>query len=242
MLAEYTCEEIALGLDCLIAETLAAAAIAGPPVNAFAVADALGVAVAVDDRQATRARYVRLQTAAAPQPTILVRPEPRAERRQWAVAHELGEHLAGRVFHDLGIDPRIASPTAREAVASQLAGRLLAPSEWLLAAGRQCRWDLFTLKEQFATASHELLARRTLECGPPAIVTIFDHGRAGFRRGNFAGRVPPPSAAELQCWRRTHAANRPQQAADDWLLVRGWPIHEDGWKREILRSELKDAD
>ena len=38
--------------------------------------------------------------------TILLRPEPRHERRHWAVAHEIGEHVAHRVFAGWGADPR----------------------------------------------------------------------------------------------------------------------------------------
>ena len=72
-------------------------------------------------------------------------------------------------------------------------------------------WDLLELKRRFATASHELIARRMLECRPAVIVTIFDQGRIAFRRGNLPGRVPPLSPAERACWQGVHEENRPLQ-------------------------------
>ena len=125
MLPEYTREELAAGVDRMATEILTQSDIQTPPVDAFAVARALGVAVALDDRQEGRARYVRLsnQRWAKRRATILLRPEPRRERQQWAVAHEIGEHVACHVFAQWGVDPRETAPNAREAVANHLAGR-----------------------------------------------------------------------------------------------------------------------
>ena len=101
---------------------------------------------------------------------------------------------------------------AREEVANRLAGRLLLPTAWFLADAASGGWDLLALKSQYATASHELIARRMLECPPPVIVTIFDHRAVSFRRSNVPGQVPPPSAAEMACWR--HGPRRRLPAAD----------------------------
>ena len=101
--------------------------------------------------------------------TILLRPEPRFERRQWAVAHEIGEHVACRVFALWGVDPRETQANAREHVANNLAGRLLLPTAWFAADAVACGWDLLGLKARYRTASHELIARRMLECRPPVI-------------------------------------------------------------------------
>ncbi|HUT10047.1 MAG TPA: ImmA/IrrE family metallo-endopeptidase [Thermoguttaceae bacterium] len=242
MLAEIVPEELAAGLDAVAWQVLAEAGVEGPPVDAFEVARALGIAVALDDRQRGRARYVRLagRGRRRPRATILLRPDPRAERRQWAVAHEIGEHAARRVFAHLGVDPREAGPNARETAANHLAGRLLLPTEWFAADAVDCGWDLVELKSRYATASHELIARRMLECGPPVIISIFDHQELYFRRSNLPGRVPPPSSVEIQCWRAVHAANRPQQAYEGPRTIQGWPVHEEGWKREILRTEVED--
>jgi hypothetical protein len=248
MLPEVTSEEFAAALDRVVGDLLQAAAIVGPPIDALAVARALQITVAVDDRQTGRARYVRLSgrlgapSRSPEKPSILVRSDPRAERRQWAVAHELGEHTAVRVFAQLAVDPRVAPPGSREMIANQLANRLLLPSAWVQADGAAAAWDLRRLKGRYATASHELIARRTLDFGSTAIVTICDQGRVTFRRGSQTGRVPPVSSLERECWQEAHSANRFCRRVYNKTAVRAWPIHEAEWKREILRTEGIDAD
>jgi hypothetical protein len=211
MLPEFTREELAAGLDAVVDELLREAGLTRPPVDAFALARALRIAVAWDDRQDGRARYVRLGDLSAVTPTmqawcpvtstldrpraaILLRPDPRFERQHWAVAHEIGEHVAYRVFARWGVDPRETAPNAREQVANSLAGRLLLPTVWFEADGCACDWDLVELKTRYFTASHELIARRMLECRPPVVISIFDQERVSFRRSNLPGRLPPPNA------------------------------------------------
>jgi hypothetical protein len=239
MLSGLTREEIAAGLDAVVADLLVQAGVAGPPVDSRAVARALGLAVAEDQAQQSRGRYACLHPPRSrPQPAIFVRPEPRGERRHWAVAHEIGEHAAARVFAQLGVGPEETSPKTREAIANQMAGRLLLPTEWFAADCGECGWDLLALKRRYATASHELIARRMLELPVAAIVTIFDQGTLHFRQSNVPGRVPTLSLAERQCWEDCHARNRPHELVEGPSVVRGWPIHEEGWKREILRTEV----
>jgi len=242
MLAEFAREELDAALDAVALEVLVEAGVEGPPVDAFEVARALGITVAWDDRQLGRARYVRLRgrRSGRPSATILLRPDPRWERQQWAVAHEIGEHVAQRMFARLGVDPRETAADAREVVASHLAGRLLVPTAWFATDGASCGWDLLQLKARYATASHELIARRMLECRPAVVVSIFDQGRLHFRRSNLPGRVPPPSAAEMDCWRAVHGRNRPRQTYDGLRTIQGWPVHEEDWKREILRTEVEE--
>jgi hypothetical protein len=242
MLAEYTREELAAGLDAVTMELLAEADIAGPPVDAFTLAVRLGITVAIDDGQQGRARYVRLESRrpARSRAAILLRSDPRPERRQWAVAHEIGEYAACRVFVQWGVDVREVVPRAREEVANRLAGRLLLPTAWFVADAADAGWDLAALKAQYSTASHELIARWMLECPPPVIVTIFDHRRVSFRRSNLPGRVPPPSPAEMACWQAVHDSATPRQIDDGPRTIQGWPVHEPAWKREILRAEVEE--
>ncbi len=240
MLPDLTLEEVAEGLDSVVDEILARAGIKQPPVDAFQVAQALGITVALDDCQEGRARYVRLNNRRAlrPRATILLHSDPRWERQQWAVAHELGEHVAYRVFAVLNADPREASPRVREQVANQLAGRLLIPSDWFNKDAPACAWDLLALKQSYCTASHELIARRMLDCRPAVIISIFDQGQISFRRGNLPGRIPPPTSEEAACWRSVHEQNKPWNVNSGMQTIQGWPVHEDYWKREILRTEL----
>ncbi|MGD0900782.1 MAG: ImmA/IrrE family metallo-endopeptidase, partial [Thermoguttaceae bacterium] len=137
MLPELTREELAAGMDAVVFEILNEAGIHGPPVDAMDLARRLGITVATDEFQEGRARYVRLRGGHPSQlrPTILLRPFDRRERQHWAVAHEIGEHAAYRVFAAWGADPRETPPRAREETANCLAGRLLVPTAWFAPDG-----------------------------------------------------------------------------------------------------------
>lgn len=238
MLPELTAEEFASALDLVAADVLATLDDDAPPIDALALARALRLAIAWDDRQLGRGRIVRLgSTGGAKQHgSILLRPEPRPERVQWAVAHEIGETCAFAVFDRLGVDPREAPPAARENVANHLAGRLLLPRDAFGTDGRETDWDLLALKSRYSTASHELIARRMLDFSPPITITIFDHGRRTLRRGNRARRTPPLVPNELSAWRTTHDESRPVIVEDSGCRVQAWPIHEPDWRGEILRT------
>lgn len=242
MLPEIPVEELAKVLDDCVVNLLDSQGVVGPPVDAVRLAAGLGMAVAWDAAQPGRARIVRLCRAAAgaAQHAVMVRPEPRPERIQWAVAHEIGESLANQVFTELGIDAREARSDGREQVANQLAVRLLLPGAWFVADAAKCNWDLPTLKQRYATASHELIARRMLDLFGAAVITICDQGQAKFRRAAAGHRTGALSPIESDCWRVVYESGRFVQRSAAACIVRGWPIHEPDWKREILRLDWKD--
>ena len=239
MISGLTQEDVALALDGAVDEVLAEAGVRNPPVDARAVATSIGLTVARDDRQQARARFVRLsQQSLSAQGSILVRPEPRPERLQWAIAHEIGESCAGELFRRLAIDPHEAGDAARERLANQFANRLLLPSAWFERDARQLDWDLLALKIRYTTASHELIARRMLDYSLPVIVTVFDNGNLTRRQSNLPGRVPPLLPLERACWRHTSITSTPSMQTDERAAVQAWPIHEPLWRREILRTAL----
>jgi Zn-dependent peptidase ImmA (M78 family) len=246
MLAEIPAEQVRDAVEGVAREILAEAAILGPPVDAVLLAQRLGLIVARDAAVEVRARFLRLGGASsAGQPTILVADDPRPERQQWAVAHEVGENHAHRVFAELGVDPVEAGPGAREATANRLAGCLLLPREWFLADGAALSWDLFELKARYATASHEMVARRMLEMPLPVIITLWDEDRQQWRRGNSLGRTPPLTPAERDARQAAHDLSEAVQCdagelPDGVEDVRAWPVHEPLWKREIIRTRLAD--
>lgn len=238
MTPELTAEELHMTLDEVAGDLLAAAGIDAPPVNSWVLARAQQLTVAEDSRQQGRARYMRSQRLGGRGRTggvILMRPEPRVERRHWAVAHEVGEHNAHRVFRRLGIDPRTAAPDAREQVANYLAGRLLLPTTWFHDAAAACDWDLIALKHEFVTASHELIARRMLDLPVRIVITVCDNSAVTFRRGNLSIPAPAMLQCERRCLRQVNRRVVPVCDDEDSIEVRGWPVHEDGWQREILR-------
>jgi hypothetical protein len=248
MLAEIPADQFAAALDACAAEVLWEAGVTEPPVDATLVAERLGLVVAHNSTLACRGRLVELadpRGGDAAQGTIVVGPAERPERLHWAVAHEIGESVAYRLFAALSIRPDDAPEDAREQVANHLASCLLLPRDAFAADGPRLDWDLLALKQRYSTASHELIARRMLEMSVPIVVTLFDLGRIRWRRTNTLSRPPQLLPDESSVWRIAHESGQPASAnldpsATGLESVQAWPIHEPDWKREIVRSAVAD--
>ena len=231
-------EQLAPLLDEAAEELLESAKWNGRPVDAVALARRIGLTVARDDKLRGRARYARLAIGRGrARGVIFVGQADRPERLQWAVAHELGEMAAHRVFQQAAIAPDRDQPGLREQLANELARRILLPRRPFEAAARKANWDLMELKETFPSASHELIARRMLDLPSPALITVFDHGRVHWRRTNQPVSPPPLSPDEQALMQQVHQSQAYHELRTDDVLIRAWPIHEPGWKREILRTE-----
>lgn len=242
MTSELAREDWEAALDRCVSDVLWEAGTEGPPVNAFAVAERLGFVVAQDEALQTRGRFARLAGGSKPGGVILLGAEPRSERRQWAVAHEIGEGLAKRVFDFLGYSPSDARQSFRESVANALASRLLLPTDWFRDDARECDHDLITLKSLYRTASHELISRRLLDtAGGATMVTVLDQGEVTWRRSSVSAIARGFYPVERAAWQECHDTAR---AFDRGLAdgpierVRCWPIHEPGWRREIMLTEF----
>jgi hypothetical protein len=247
MLSEIPDDEFAAALDACAAEVLWEAGITGPPVDAIALAEGLQLIVTRDYSMSHRGRFVRLadrEENGGGVGTIVVGVAERPEREQWAVAHEIGESIAYRVFERLGVAFDEALPTARELVANRLASALLLPRRWFSVDGREHDWDLLELKERYSTASHELIARRMLEMRPPIVITVCDQGKIYWRRSNVTARPPELLREEKAVWRVVHETGLPGCETLDTETglesVRCWPVHEPDWKREIIRSAIAE--
>jgi hypothetical protein len=249
MLSEFPEDEFAAALDACAAEVLWEAGITEPPVDAFALAEGLNLVVARDDGMPGRGRFVRLaeqhcEESGGGTGTIVLGVAERPEREQWAIAHEVGESVAYRLFDRLGVLLDEALPTARERVANRLASALLLPRRWFAADGSEVDWDMFALKDRYETASHELIARRMLEMRPPIVITVCDHGRITWRRSNVSARPPGMLPDEKAVWMDAHQSGLPASdrldAETGLESVHCWPVHEPGWKREIVRSEIAE--
>jgi hypothetical protein len=229
-------------LDETVAKILRRTGVKRPPVNAIDIANLLGFRVLWDDHQTGRARIAEVRSAPArkPRPAIFLRRDPRPERLQWAVAHEIGEQCAESVCREVGVDVSDSPPHQREQIANRLATRLLLPSRWFVRDAAAVDYDLLELKDQYATASHELITRRMLDLPPPVIVSIFDNGKLQFRRWNLAAPTPRLTPDELRCWRHAHESGESVRE-NGVARIDAWPIHEPSWKREILRCEPNDG-
>lgn len=245
MLSEIPDDEFAAAIDACAAEVLWEAELTQPPVDALIVAENLQLMVTHDLAMPYRGRFVRLaglEDQSETIGTIVVGTAERPEREQWAVAHEIGESVAYRVFERLGVSFDESLATAREHVANRMASALLLPRRWFANDGSDLDWDLFELKQRYSTASHELVARRMLEMRPGVVITMCDQGRITWRRSNVTARPPGMLAEEKDAWRAAHDTGLVEDHSIDGEKglerVRCWPVHEPGWKREILRSDV----
>lgn len=236
---DTTWEEYTQLLDTIAEEVLQATGVEEPPVDPFRIARLLGIRVVWDKHLPERGRYVRLRPFGqqGSTPVIILQEHPRPERRYWAAAHELGEHLVYQVAESLGLQLEQHNQGWRERVANHLAARVVLPTRWFSSDGQRLDWDLRALKLRYRTASHEAIARRMLEMEEPVIITVFDQGSLVWRQSNRWGRVPPLSQVEILCWQTAHQLHRDSEQLGGGVRVRAWAIHEPGWAREILRTE-----
>lgn len=201
--------------------------IQSPPVDAYLLADKLGIQV-IHDASHGRGRLIRI----GGHPTIFVNPSDRPERVQWSLAHEIGEVLVAEadVF-----------PEDRESTADLLASRILLPGKFFFAKYEEFEGDLYRLKTAFQTASCEAIAKRTLDLDQPACLSIYDQGKRTLRCSNRDDFVPQEiSRIESELRRRIVQSGRPCTKRVGSLIVRGWPVDEPGWHREILRTSNDD--
>lgn len=227
-------EEIVAAVDRQVEDLIRQAGLAGPPVDAIALARGpLGMTVSLDRRQPQRGRAQRVGNARQ----IYVRDEPTVERHQWTVAHEIGEHLRPRVLEALGVE---GTPTLGESLANLFAYRLLAPTCWFASDAPELAHDVVRLKKRYATASHEVVAWRLLDLPEPCVITIFDNNHLTRRRSNAWPVTRQAHPVEMQCQRYVNEYSRARRTQGEGWSVQGWPVHQADWKREILRSTYEE--
>jgi Zn-dependent peptidase ImmA (M78 family) len=229
-------EDVVAVVDRLVEDLLTGAGVEGPPVDAIALAQRhLGMIVCLDRRQRQRGRAQR----AAGRPQIFLRPEPSEERHQWTVAHEIGEHFKAALLQRLGLEPERTGAMSGESLANLFAHRLLVPTRWYAADAPAHGYDILELKKRYSTSSHEVLALRLIDLPEPCIITIIDNDHIHRRRSN-AWRVRKKlEPAEQQCQQKVSRTGLPQVVRAGGWTVQGWPVHQEDWKREVLRSVVE---
>lgn len=237
--------------DDIVDETLAKMDLDCPPVDAIAVAAAQGVEVVFNRSIFGRARLREL----GGRRSIVVRPdgveaEPvksadgrarsqrnchyQSEATQWAVAHQLGEQMASAVIQRTGHQGTVRG-LMREQIASEFAGRLLLPRRWFFSALEREDGNLVALKEEFATASYELILLGMLRWPEWSTVTILEEGQSPRRFCN-EGATRSWSSVELEAWNRCRRTKRSVDLEEDGLRVQAWAVHTNERKREFLRT------
>ncbi|MGQ9503551.1 MAG: hypothetical protein ACUVQG_00850 [Thermogutta sp.] len=229
--------QISAELDEFCHSVVERASLTGHPFDMLLLAQQLGIEVAIDAEGTQRARCVRLQQGLQTRWLLLLRGEVRPERLQWAAAHEIGEILALDAMVYLGWDVNELQPAGREWLANEIAKRLLLPFPQFLMDGRELGWDLIRLKERYPHASHEVIARRMLDAPIPLVITIFDNGELYWRRSNAVFSPPPLTCQERSCWKTAHHTGQAIVYEDHEQSIGCWAIHEEGWRREIMRTQ-----
>lgn len=220
-------------IDQSVQEILTQAGISSPPIDARRIATELGIEVVLNRSQKERGRLVE----SGGRTMIVVRSEPRSERYQWTIAHEIGEFVIPRLSTDWTNSLVSVDATVREWMANRFATCLLTPLHLFLDHAAEYEFDLFTLKEMYRTASYEVIALRMLDAEPPCLISIFDNGRLTRRLTNLEQRPPKLLDIERQCQIEASQTRRGVERESDLAKVRAWPIHEEDWKREIIRTE-----
>jgi Zn-dependent peptidase ImmA (M78 family) len=237
MIEDLPREEVLRLIDRAVDELLDAAGITGPPVDAITLAQQyLQIVVCLDRSQPQRGRAQR----SGGKKQIFLRPEPTEERHQWTVAHEIGEHQKPALLGRLGVAPEDTRPMMGESLANLFAYHLLIPTPWFAEDAVAADYDLVELKGRYRTASHEVLALRMLDLPDPCIITILDNDAVTKRRSNGWRVRRQLEGVEDRCRRLVHRDGRPYRLQENGWTVQGWPVHQTGWKREILRSVVEE--
>lgn len=217
-------------VDELVNEILSTLAIDTPPVDAMFVVRALGCELAFDARQQGRARQKTMDGQTA----VLLKPDDRPERLQWAAAHELGEIFSWQICERVTESIDELPIEFREQLANRFAARLLLPTAWYAEHLGDFGANLYSFKDRFRTASHELIARRLLDFFPHRILTIVDREQVVHRQNGYQSRPGALLPIERQLVEQCHQTGEVFSRESEGICCEAWPVHEPQWKREIL--------
>ncbi len=211
-----------LEIDSIVERLLSLAGITSPPVDPCVVIKALKVEATSEHLPGNlKSMSVELDDFYL----LYVNPDTRSERLSFRLAHELFEVLLGNILH-------------KERMCNLAASALLMPTHWFAEVCKHSGFNLFELKAVFRTASHEAIAYRTLSFRE-AVVTIADHGRVTSRAGSHGFSYPKMlQRTEREVLECAMEAGEAVRESGDGIVVEGWPVFEDGWKRVILITTI----
>ena len=240
-MADFSADDLLEACERLVTGLLERAGVDSPPVDALRVAeDHLGIPVEevepeTDERGRPLPRTGRRRSG------IVLSPHMSEEQRQSAAAQGIARTLLPDLLRKLGIPEASDNRQASAHFRGLITARILIPTRQLRTALRNCKYDLFALKDVFTTATIEMIALRLLDLDDPCVIAIIDDGVVATRRGNAmpAGRRLTP--AEQQCLDRIMELDLPQKVRSDGWSVSGWPISERPFRRVILRAVPDDV-
>lgn len=187
-----------------------------PPVDAFELADCLGVEV----RASGTGRAYRRGSA------VYVPVRARRERQHGTLAHELGHVCLEQ-----------AGEPDSEDGARYLSGALMLPRRAFERDLAETSWDLRSLRARHTNASAEMIARRIVNLND-AVATIFDQGKV---RTRIVSPWLPERYARITRFERELADQvlSTGEAVRGDELVWAFPIFSGFWRRVVLVAEAE---
>jgi hypothetical protein len=223
----YDFDEQQTIIESAVERLLGAAGISQPPVQPARIARAMRINVLDRELPLRRGqsylyrgmKFVDLARAGRP------------ERRNFALAHEIMElELAGVV----------PDKEQKHTIALRGAAALLCPAVFFREACTNGSFDLFQLKAVFSTASHEVIALRSLDFAE-AIVSVFDNGRLVNRQTSYPFGVQPVAQEEQALVDRVMRSGQVEAHAWEGASATAYPVFEAQFRRIILRTSLDQA-
>jgi hypothetical protein len=232
---DFSQEELFEVVDRLVAGLLERAGIVKPPVDALHVAEEhLGIPV-VEFEPGENDDYPRRRPRTSGS-GIAITPGMSREQRHKAAAEAIGQALLPEVLRKLDVPAGSENRQFASHLRGLVTGRLLVPTRFLRAAIRECRYDLPSLKERFATAMTEAIAQRFLDLDEPCVISIVDDGIVSVRRGNRSQPGKKLIAPEQTCHDHVAELELPHRVRADGWTVQGWPVSGRVFRRIILHA------
>lgn len=167
---------------------------------------------------------------------IVLQPEQSEESRNIVCAKACARELVPSILTKLGVVQGSENRSATNQLVGLIAPRILLPSRWFERDARKAGFDLWTVKDRYATAGYELIALRFLDIDEPCVIAVVDDGEVSTRRGNRMQAGRKLSVAEQRCLARIAELGEPQTVrAEEWT-ARGWPVPTGPFNRIILRA------
>jgi hypothetical protein len=204
---------------------LAAGRIVTPPVDPERIARALKINVLDRDLPMRRGQSYRYRGMKC----VDIGKAGRAERRNFTLAHEIME-----------LELPILVKRERHEAAIRGAAALLCPARFFREASKAEPLNLLNLKAIFRTASHEVIALRSLDFGE-ATISVFDNGRLVNRQTSYPFGIQPVAAEERALARTVMRSGNVEHAAWNGATATGYPVFEGDFRRVIVRTLLEAA-
>jgi predicted transcriptional regulator len=241
---DFSPEDLFDACDRVTAAALARAGIEGPPVDALFLAEH-GFNLRVEYFEPDDPRGRQYGDRPRPRPradTVLLREDMSTEAQHLLAARAVARLLVPEVLRKLGVMPDGDNRQAVTHLTGVIAPRLILPSRWFPGDAGRAGYDLFKIKERYATANYETIALRYLDLDEPCVIAIVDDdGTIAVRKSNRFQAPKKLTEAEQSCRALIEESGEPARARGAGWIVWGWPTPGIPFRRMVFRSVPEDV-